>query len=102
MNGVNLETSRLLLRRFETGDLEDLYEYACRPEVGPAAGWKPHESRRETEQILTGFIHGTEVWAVVLKETGKVIGSVGLHGDSHRSSSPEVKMLRPAGDFLRL
>ena len=48
MNGVNLETSRLLLRRFEMDDLEDLYEYACRPEVGHAAGWMPHESRRET------------------------------------------------------
>ena len=93
MNGVDLETSRLLLRRLEMDDLEDLYEYACRPEVGHAAGWKPHESRRETGQILAGFMHGTEVWAVVWKETGKVIGSVGLHGDSHRSSSPDVKML---------
>lgn len=93
MNGVNLETPRLLLRRFEIEDLEDFYEYACRPEVGPAAGWKPHESRRESSQILAGFIHGREVWAIVWKETGKVIGSIGLHEDSHRSNSPDTKML---------
>ena len=93
MNRTELETPRLLLRRFRMEDLEDFYEYASRPEVGPAAGWKPHASRRESEQILAGFIHGGEVWALVWKETGKVIGSVGLHDDSHRGGVPGVKML---------
>lgn len=93
MNRVNLETPRLLLRRFELADLEDFYEYASHPEVGPAAGWKPHENRQESEQILVDFIHGNEVWAIIWKETGKVIGSIGLHEDSHRSSSPDIKML---------
>lgn len=93
MNNARLETERLFIRRFEPGDLADFYVYASRPEVGPPAGWKPHESIEESRRILESFINGQEVWAIVLKETGKVIGSIGLHEDSHRSSSPEVKML---------
>ena len=33
-----LETERLILRRWGTGDLEDFYRYAKDPEVGPKAG----------------------------------------------------------------
>ena len=33
-----IETERLVLRRWETGDLEDFYRYAKDPEVGPKAG----------------------------------------------------------------
>ncbi len=93
MNQKTLSTERLLLRRFREEDLADFYAYASRPEVGPAAGWKPHDNLEESRAILAEFIAGEEVWAIVWKETGRVIGSVGLHGDSHRSSSPEVRML---------
>ena len=39
---VILETERLILRPFKENDLDDFYEYAKNPKVGPNAGWKPH------------------------------------------------------------
>ena len=37
-------TERLVLRPWREEDAESLYRYACDEQVGPAAGWKPHES----------------------------------------------------------
>lgn len=79
-----LETDRLILRGWRQGDLDDFYEYAKDPDVGPAAGWKPHEKLEESQRVLNDFIKKQQVWAVVLKENGKVIGSVGLHDDEKR------------------
>ena len=82
-----LTTERLILRRFKHEDLDDFYGYAKNPNVGPSAGWKPHESRWESLEILKSFIKNKEVWAIVHKETGKVIGSIGLHNDERRNNS---------------
>jgi len=79
-----LETERLILRPFRISDTDDFYEYSVNPEVGPNAGWKPHESKDESLSIIKRFIEADDVWAVELKENGKVIGSVGLHEDSRR------------------
>lgn len=76
-----LKTERLLLRPWRESDAEDFFEYARDPEVGPNAGWKPHESLEESRKILRSFIEGGEVRALEWKESGKVIGSLGLHGD---------------------
>ena len=38
-----LETERLILRPWREDDAEDLYTYASDPEVGPPAGWPPHD-----------------------------------------------------------
>jgi putative acetyltransferase len=80
-----IETERLILRRWEIGDLEDFYRYAKDPEVGPRAGWKPHASMEESLEKLTEFIAGEEVLAIVLKESGRAVGSVGLHPDKKRA-----------------
>jgi putative acetyltransferase len=87
-----LETQRLLLRPFVETDLEDFYEYARNPKVGPNAGWPPHTSPADSEKILKHFMENNEVWALVWKEKNKVIGSVGLHKDQLRSA-PDVIML---------
>ena len=76
-----LKTERLFLRPWRESDAEDFFEYARDPEVGPNAGWKPHESLEESRNILRSFIEGGEVRALEWKESGKVIGSLGLHGD---------------------
>ena len=44
ISGKTIETERLVLRAFETADLEDLFEYAREEGVGEPAGWKHHES----------------------------------------------------------
>lgn len=79
-----IETERLFIRRFTLEDLEDFYEYAKDPLVGPPAGWKPHDSKEESLEILENFISSDEVFAITLKEDGKVIGSIGCHEDRKR------------------
>lgn len=74
-----LETQRLILRPFQETDAQDLYEYASIEGVGEAAGWKHHGSIEESQRILRKFIDGKNVFAVTLKQTGKVIGSLGIH-----------------------
>lgn len=82
---ATLTTERLVLRGFERSDAVDVYAYAQSPNVGPLAGWKPHESIRESQAVVDGFMRKGEVWAVVSKLTGRVIGSVGLHADALRT-----------------
>ncbi len=83
-NMKTLKTDRLILRGFRKSDLNDFYEYAKNPRVGPPAGWEPHASLQMTKSILKVFMEQDEVWAIVLRENKKVIGSVGLHKDEKR------------------
>ena len=81
-----LETDRLILRTWERRDAPDLYEYARNPNVGPAAGWKPHESVGESKAIIDEIFRANTTWAIESKETGRVIGSVGLEPDKIRTN----------------
>ena len=78
INGKTIETQRLLLRPFKPSDTDDLYEYASVDGVGEMAGWHHHESIDKTKEILNMFISEDKVFAVVLKESNKVIGSLGI------------------------
>ncbi len=49
---MKLETERLILRRWEESDADDLYKYASDPDVGPIAGWPPHKSIDESRNII--------------------------------------------------
>lgn len=93
MNMENIETERLLLRNIEEEDAADIFEYAQEPNVGPNAGWKPHESIEETREIMKKiFIDQPYVFGMVLKENKKIIGTVGLIKDPKRDN-PHSRML---------
>ena len=79
-----LETKRLIIRPLAVTDAEDMFEYAQTDLVGPMAGWQPHRSIKETYQILRQMVlfkpvHELGNWAIVLKETGKMIGTIELY-----------------------
>lgn len=76
---VQLETERLWLREWRLEDAEEMYRYAKDERVGPMAGWAPHSSIEETRDVIRMFQEEQDVWAVTLKATGQVIGSIGLH-----------------------
>lgn len=78
INGKTLETERLILRPFQESDLDDFYEYASVEGVGEMAGWKHHESKEESQEILHMFIREDKTFAICLKENNKVIGSLGV------------------------
>ena len=75
---MRLETDRLILRSWYDSDAEELYKYAQNPQVGPVAGWPPHQSVEESLEIIRTVFSSPETYAVVLKETGKPIGCIGL------------------------
>ena len=74
----NLETDRTILRPFAEADAPDVYAYCKDPRVGPIAGWKPHESLEESKEIIRTVFAAPDVFAVVDKKTGRVIGSAGF------------------------
>lgn len=78
INGLIIETDRLILRPFEQSDLYDLYEYASVEGVGEMAGWKHHETIEKTQEVLDKFIEEDKTFAIVFKENNKVIGSLGV------------------------
>ena len=78
-----LETERLILRRWEDSDAEDLYRYASDPDVGPIAGWPPHQSIDESRDVIKNVLNGKEAYAICLKEDGKAIGAIELKLNGH-------------------
>lgn len=78
-----LETKRLILCRWEESDAEDLYKYASNPNVGPIAGWPPHQSLDESKDVIKNVLNGKEAYAICLKEDGKVIGAIELKLNGH-------------------
>lgn len=78
-----LKTERLILRRWEENDAEDLYKYASDPDVGPIAGWQPHQSIEESKNIIKTVFTGQEVYAVCLKSDNRAIGAIELKLNGH-------------------
>ena len=86
-----METDRIVLRSWLDTDAEILYKYASDPDVGPRAGWPPYKSVEESLDVIRNvFNRDTNTWAIVLKETGQVIGSPSRVGilQSHDAPYP--------------
>ncbi|MCI1959938.1 MAG: GNAT family N-acetyltransferase [Clostridia bacterium] len=88
-----LKTERLILRPIMISDANDIFEYSKDPDVGPNAGWKPHENIEETINIMEDiFVGQDEIFGIVLKNTGKMIGSIGFMKDPKRLNT-KARML---------
>ena len=79
-----LETERLIMRRWEDGDADDLFKYASDPDVGPIAGWLAHQSIEESRDVIRNVLNGEEAYAVCMKEDGKAIGAIELKLNGHQ------------------
>lgn len=79
-----LRTERLILKEYKEDYAEGLYKYASNPNVGPRAGWKPHESVEESLKIIRELFMPVSAWAIFLKETGDLIGTIALEDDRFR------------------
>ena len=72
---MRIETERLILRRYTTDDLQDLYEYLSDKDVVEFEPYKPMNIE-EVKKNLNWRISTDEMIAVELKENHKVIGNV--------------------------
>lgn len=80
-----LETERLLLRKLESSDSEDIFDYASVPEVADFLIWNPHTKINDSldfiqfaqEQFKTA---SSLVFGIELKAEKKLIGTIDLRG----------------------
>ena len=87
-----LETARLILRPWEETDAEECYKYAKDPLVGPPAGWPVHTSIENSGQVIRDVLMVPETYAIVLKETGLPVGSIGLHHNDLAEKDDEAEL----------
>ncbi|MBR5272491.1 MAG: GNAT family N-acetyltransferase [Clostridia bacterium] len=93
---VNLETPRLILRSFIESDAEAMFKnWASRDIVTKYMSWFPHKDIEETKNIIRAWIEEDEKsnryhWAIVLKSTNEVIGSIGVVRQKEDVKSAEM------------
>ncbi|HEX3023553.1 MAG TPA: GNAT family N-acetyltransferase, partial [Lachnospiraceae bacterium] len=72
---IRLKTERLLLRNFEETDIDDFYEYMSKEIIARYEDFDPLTREECVASIKRRIPHDT-VMAVVLKDSGKLIGDV--------------------------
>ena len=94
-NPPTLETERLYLKMISQNCLEDAFEYRSDPKVSRYLLWHPDESREMTELYLKRV---SELYkkakffdfGIFLKESGKMIGTVGFTTINLRNNTASV------------
>ena len=89
-----LETKRLYLKLWEETDVAAFFRITSNPNILPAAGCPAIEDETAALQAIRDDYSSSEEYKVVLKESGEIIGSIGLRfGEdacSGRQDEPEV------------
>jgi len=83
-----IETERLILRPFREGDEADLYEYLKVPMVNCFACMKLNSIDEAKAAVQERAEDPEFYFAIVLKETGKVIGEINAHAEA---TAPDEK-----------
>ena len=97
-NMERLETERLILDKWSKKDARDLFAYASTPNVGPLAGWKPHESVAESKMRIKKLFIPNGIWKITLKEGAVLAGSSGEGSDQVDVSFAESEDVKDRGD----
>ena len=63
-----LKTPNLTLRHWVESDARCLYHFARNPNVGPIAGWPPHESEEYSLNIIKTIFTRPECYAITIED----------------------------------
>lgn len=90
-----IETERLILRKMRMSDAPDVYRYAQDREVARHVLWEAHQSIWETRAYIRFLLYQYRSgepgsWGVVLRETGKVVGTIGYMSYNADNATVEV------------
>ena len=90
-----LETERLKFRAIKKSDFNDIYEYSSNPKTSEFLLWSPHNSldytKRFIDIILAKYKCGDyHDWAIVLKDSKKMIGTCGFTRIDESNSTAEI------------
>ncbi|WP_226391620.1 GNAT family N-acetyltransferase [Ructibacterium gallinarum] len=86
-----IETKRLILRPFLESDAEDVLEYLKKPAVNCFVSMKLDSLEKAKEEMKKRAVETEYYFAIVLKETGKVIGEIDAYperGKPHDTTAP--------------
>ncbi len=92
----NIETERLVLRRFNINDSQAMFKnWESDSKVTKFLQWKPATHIDEVQEILSEWIQGYEKldfyqWAIVLKELREPIGSIGVVGKNEKTDMVHI------------
>lgn len=76
---MRIETKRLLLREVNDSDALCMYNLAENPNIGPKAGWLPHQNIEETKALITKFKQKPNFFVICLKnKPDELIGCIEL------------------------
>lgn len=84
-----ISTERLILRPFQPEDEADVYEYLKEPMVNCFACMKlssPEEAKQAVQEKMS---HAEYCFAIVLKDSGRVIGEIEAHPESSQPDKAE-------------
>lgn len=76
---MRLNGKRIIVRDLELNDLDDYFEYCGSKNVGPQAGWKPITDLDTAKRVIAGMVLQKDVFAIVLKDENKLIGTISLY-----------------------
>ncbi len=90
-----LETPRLMLRKLNMADAEDVFEYCKDTEVARHVLWDAYTALSQSKTYVRYIIKLYKMdepssWAIVLKQTKKVIGTIGFTWINRDHASAEV------------
>ncbi|GMA61306.1 GNAT family N-acetyltransferase [Alicyclobacillus fastidiosus] len=90
-----LESERLVLRRITKDDVDDMFAYACDPNVSRFTTWDSHRTLEDTLKyinvVLTKYENNEPTdWGIVDKQYGKFIGTVGFVYVNSNHSRAEI------------
>ena len=71
------------LRHWRESDAECLYHFAKNPNVGPIAGWPPHESVEYSLNVIKTIFQRKECYAVTLNEIPIGCAELLIHPDGN-------------------
>ena len=88
---MELNTERLVLRRWRKSDVDSLFKYASDPDIGPKAGWPPHTSKEISLDIIQNVFTGAECYAICERGSNEAIGAIELilHGKSNKTHNDD-------------
>ena len=84
-----IETTRLILRSFREEDASDVFEYLKEPMVNCFACMKVHSLEEAQNAVIERAEDAEYTFAIVLKDTGKVIGEIDAHPESSQPDMAE-------------
>jgi ribosomal-protein-alanine N-acetyltransferase len=83
LGNPTLETERLTLRTLRESDAADVFAYASHPEVSRYVTWESHQTIEDSRAFISWVSDrvaedASGDWGVELKETGRIVGSIGF------------------------